>query len=276
MSLDFSSTRGAHPTPDLEKGFSAVAALGALDGLSRGGGGRDLPLGAAHAQTLVRQRTFDFPDAMLDRLKIQAERDGISQGEAVRQALAAYLSANQTPYPQPTSPHVGTPTSQPTGGHVGSESVPSHQHAHQPARGEPRARVDESSLPFTTEEETARGDVETWKSARPRNEFIDAAVAVFVEVDALPTAAGLLQKWRKELFKGDGAWMLRGLRDLAPRGVLGKGDGYVFKALENFAAGRPPGNGRFEKPPDIRRTAGAHAGEQVIVNYSRYEPKEGG
>ena len=91
-------------------------------------------------------------------------------------------------------------------------------------------------------EEKALRDVGDGKKARPRNEFLDEAQAVFAEVDALPPTAGLLQKWRKEMFKGDGDWMLRCLRDLAPRGALGKGDSYAFKALQNQAAGN--GNGR--------------------------------
>jgi Meiotically up-regulated gene 113 len=43
----------------------------------------------------LKQRTFDIPEPMLEQLKAVAARLGISQGEAARHALAAWLCAAQ-------------------------------------------------------------------------------------------------------------------------------------------------------------------------------------
>lgn len=85
---------------------------------------------------------------------------------------------------------------------------------------------------------------------RARNEFADAAQAIFSEVDAIPPSVGLLQKWRKELFKDNSEWMLRTLQALAPRGVLGRGEGYLFTVLQNAAAGNGS-NGRASPPKKL-------------------------
>ena len=87
------------------------------------------------------------------------------------------------------------------------------------------------------------------KKPRPRDLVIDSAWEVYDEVEAVRPAGGLLAKWRKDLFRGNGEWMLRVLRDLASRGALSKGDGYVSQALAGYAerhqlvADAPPANG---------------------------------
>jgi hypothetical protein len=83
------------------------------------------------------------------------------------------------------------------------------------------------------------------KRRRKANPFVDSAWATYDTVDAPRPPAGLLMKWRKELFKGDSEWMLRALAGLSPRGALSKGDSYVYKALSNLV-----GNGQAEPAPE--------------------------
>lgn len=74
-------------------------------------------------------------------------------------------------------------------------------------------------------------------SGRPRDVFLDGCWAVYDQFEAPRPNAGLLKNWRKEHFKDNADWMIRGLEHIAKRGGLDKGDAYVRAALAGFASG---------------------------------------
>lgn len=76
------------------------------------------------------------------------------------------------------------------------------------------------------------------KKLTPQQEFIDSAWKTYDDVGAMRPPAALLAKWARDYFKGNYAWMLRSLAEMAPRGALSKGDAYVGTALKNIAEGK--------------------------------------
>ncbi len=76
------------------------------------------------------------------------------------------------------------------------------------------------------------------KKLTPQQEFIDSAWQTYDDAGAMRPPAALLAMWAKDYFKRNYAWMLRSLADMAPRGALSKGDGYVSVALKNIAEGK--------------------------------------
>jgi len=78
----------------------------------------------------------------------------------------------------------------------------------------------------------------TVKTLTPQQAFIDSSWKTYDDVGAMRPPAALLAKWARDYFKGNYAWMLRSLAEMAPRGALSKGDAYVGTALKNIAEGK--------------------------------------
>ena len=76
------------------------------------------------------------------------------------------------------------------------------------------------------------------KKLTPQQEFIDSAWKTYDDCGGIRPPAALLAKWARDYFKGNYAWMLRSLAEMAPRGALSKGDAYVGTALKNIAEGK--------------------------------------
>lgn len=92
-----------------------------------------------------------------------------------------------------------------------------------------------------------------------------------------PEIAEALELWlsyKRERRERYGGVALKALYEMLSEMGADRATAAVKHSMANHYQGivEPRQNGSAGKPPDIRRTAGAHQGEQVIVNYSRYEP----